>query len=159
MRKPQTLNTLTVWVIASDESRAQAVDSGDTPWHFTARRTKFHCRQSLKCKWIICVRNMVFGPGKSQHRRAIWPLREGREIWGVDGAFASINWRRECVRGGVSPSANELAWFYKGFRHRSRRRCSQSVNSFSRSISEPMIENYELILSQDNVFMKTYFTI
>ncbi len=37
-----------------------AVDSSDTPWHFTARRTKFHCRLSPKCKWIICVRNMVF---------------------------------------------------------------------------------------------------
>ncbi len=37
-----------------------AVDSSDTPWHFTARRTKFHCRLSPKCKWIIRVRNMVF---------------------------------------------------------------------------------------------------
>ncbi len=41
MRKPQALNTLTVWVFASDETR-MAVDSGETPWHFTARRTKFH---------------------------------------------------------------------------------------------------------------------
>ncbi len=36
--------------------------------------------------------------------------------------FASISWRRECVRGGVAPSANELAWFYKGFRQSARQR-------------------------------------
>ncbi len=139
----KTPNTLYTYCVGHRERwiARTAVDSGDTPWHFTARRTKFHCRQSPKCKWIICVRNMVFGPEKSQHRRAVWPLREGREIWGVDGVFASISWWRECVRGGVAPSANELAWFYKGFRHRSRRRRSQSVNSFSRSVSEPMIEN------------------
>ncbi len=53
---------------------------------------------------------------KSQQRRAMWPLREGREIWGVDGAFASMTWRRHCVRDGVAPSANELAWFYMGSR-------------------------------------------
>ncbi len=40
----------------------------------------------------------------------------GREIWGAGGAFASISWRREYVRGGFAPSANDLAWFYMGFR-------------------------------------------
>ncbi len=53
---------------------------------------------------------------KSQQRRAMWPLCEGREIWGVDGAFASMTWRRHCIRDGVAPSANELAWFYMGSR-------------------------------------------
>ncbi len=98
-------------VIASDESRARRFDNGDIPWHFTARRTKFHWGSrrsadgwSQKISWAR----------KSQQRRVMWPLREGREIWGVDGAFASISWWRDCVRDGVAPSANELAWFYKG---------------------------------------------
>ncbi len=76
---------------------------------------------------------------KLQQRRAMWPLREGREIWGVDGTFASMSWRRCGVRDGVAPSANELAWFYRGFRHRSRRRHSQSVKHAA--LSEPLIEN------------------
>ncbi len=72
MRKPQTFNTLTVWVIAST-----AVDNGDIPWHFTARRTRFRCMQSPKCKRRIRVRNI--GP-ENHNRRAVWPLHEGREI-------------------------------------------------------------------------------
>ncbi len=100
------------------------VDSGDTPWHFTARRTKFHWGSRRSANgWS----QKVSWARKSQQRRAMWPLHEGREIWGVDGAFASISWRRHCVRDGVAPSANELAWFYRGFRHRSRRRRSRSV--------------------------------
>ncbi len=85
----------------------------DIPWHFTPRRTKFHCRQSPKCKWMNRVRICNYWARKSQQRRVMWPLREGREIWGVDGTFASISWRRDCVRDGVAPSANELAWFYR----------------------------------------------
>ncbi len=34
-------------------------------------------------------------------------------FFSVDGAFASIGWRRDCVRDDVAPSANELAWFYR----------------------------------------------
>ncbi len=71
--------------------------------------------QSPKCTWRIRVREVIWGQ-KNRNRRAVWPLRKGREIWGADGAFASISWRRECVRAGVAPSANELVWFYKGFR-------------------------------------------
>ncbi len=96
-------------------ARPKAVDNGDIPRHFTARRTKFRCMQSPKCKWRIRVREVILGQ-KNRNRRAVWPLREGKEIWGADGAFASISWRRECVRDSVAPSANELAWFYKGFR-------------------------------------------
>ncbi len=45
-----------------DESRAHSGwQSGDTPWHFTARRTKFQCRQSPKCKWINHVRIWYLG--------------------------------------------------------------------------------------------------
>ncbi len=55
------------------------------------------------------VRICSYWARKSQQRRVMWPLREGREIWGVDGAFASMSWRRDCVRDGVAPSANELA--------------------------------------------------
>ncbi len=84
-----------------------AVDSGETPWHFTARRTKFAEVQMDDHKKISWAR-------KSQQRRVMGPLREGREIWGVDGAFASMSWRRHCVRDGVAPPANELAWFYMG---------------------------------------------
>ncbi len=68
-----------------------AVDNGDIPWHFTARRTKFHCKQSPKCKWMNRVRICSYWARKSQQRRAMWPLREGREIWGVDGAFTSMS--------------------------------------------------------------------
>ncbi len=90
-----------------------AVDSGETPWHFTARRTKFHWGSRRSADgWS---QKGKLGQ-KSQQRRVKWPLREGREIWGVDGAFASMTWRRHCVRDGVAPSANELAWFYMGFR-------------------------------------------
>ncbi len=32
-----------------------------------------------------------FWARKSQQRRAMWPLREGREIWGVDGASPQLN--------------------------------------------------------------------
>ncbi len=88
-----------------------AVDNGDIPWHFTARRTKFHWGS----RWSTDGWSQKGKLGqKSQQRRVMWPLREGREIWGVDGAFASMTWRRHCVRDGVAPSANELAWFYMG---------------------------------------------
>ncbi len=88
-----------------------AVDSGETPWHFTARRTKFHWGSRRSADgWS---QKGKLGQ-KSQQRRVMWPLREGREIWGVDGAFASMTWRHHCVRDGVAPSANELAWFYMG---------------------------------------------
>ncbi len=77
------------------------VDNGDIPWHFTARKTKFHCRQSPKCKWMNRVRICSYWARKSQQRRVMWQLREG--VFGVD-----------CVRDAVAPSANELAWFYMG---------------------------------------------
>ncbi len=86
-----------------------AVDSGETPWHFTARRTKFHWGSRRSANGWSQKGKLV---QKSQQRRAMWPLREGREIWGVDGAFASMTWRRHCVSDGVVPSANKLAWFY-----------------------------------------------
>ncbi len=85
-----------------------------------------------------CPISYILGQ-KNRNRRAVWPLREGREIWGVDGAFASISWRRECVRGGVAPSANELAWFYEGFRQ-----CPDAFpkrEKLHAALSEPMIEN------------------
>ncbi len=48
-----------------------------------------------------------------------------------------MTWRRHCVRDGVAPSANELAWFYMG---------SDSVRSgrsrsVQRSVELPMKEN------------------
>ncbi len=133
MWKPQTFNTITVWVIVSDESRARrlatAIFHGTSPQG--EQSSTVGSRRSAN-GWIASE-IYYFWARKSQQRRAMWPLREGREIWGVDGAFASISWHRDCVRDGVAPSANELAWFYKGFRHRSRRRRSQSVKS-SRSV-------------------------
>ncbi len=74
MRKTQAQNTLTVWVFASDETRARWENSDETPWHFTARRNKVPLRQSPKCKWIIArVRNR-------NNEGQCGPLREGREI-------------------------------------------------------------------------------
>ncbi len=55
----------------------------------------------------------------------------------VDGAFASISWRRECVRGGFAPSANELSWFYKGFRQSARPEAFPKCES-SRSVLFPI---------------------
>ncbi len=97
-------------VIASDESRARRLTTAI--FHGTSPRGE---RSSTEA---VAEVQMVIAKGKlgqkSQQRRVIWPLREGREIWGVDGAFASMTWRRHCVRDGVAPSANELAWFYMG---------------------------------------------
>ncbi len=42
MRKTQALNALTVVGLRERWNARTAVDSGDTPWHFPARRTKFH---------------------------------------------------------------------------------------------------------------------
>ncbi len=39
------------------------------------------------------VRICSYWARKSQQRRVMWPLREGREIWGVDGAFAIMSWQ------------------------------------------------------------------
>ncbi len=108
MRIPQTFNTLTVWVILCGSVR-MAVDREENkvPLYAVANGES-----------VSEIRNI--GP-ENRNRRAAWPIHEGREIWGVDGAFADISWRRECVKGGVAPSANELAWFYRplhGIRHR-----------------------------------------
>ncbi len=97
-------------VIASDESRTQRLTTAI--FHGTSPRGE---RSSTEA---VAEVQMVIAKGKlgqkSQQRRVMWPLREGREIWGVDGAFASMTWRRHCVRDGVAPSANELVWFYMG---------------------------------------------
>ncbi len=126
MWKPQTLNTLT-----RNKSSARRLTTAIS--HGTSPRGEQS--STVGSRWSANGESVseiqYFWARKSQNRRAVWLLREGREIWGVDGAFASISWRRECVRGGVAPSANELPWLYKGFRHRSRRRHSQSVKSFT----------------------------
>ncbi len=110
MRKPQALNALTVWVFASDETRARRLTAAKL--HGTSPRGE---QSSTEAVAEVQMDDRKIGLGqKSQQRRVMWPLREGREIWGVDGAFASMNWRRHCVRDGVAPSANELAWFYMG---------------------------------------------
>ncbi len=121
-------------VIASDESRARrlttAIFHGTSPWGE---------RSSTEA---VAEVQMVIAKGKlgqkSQQRRVMWPLREGREIWGVDGAFASMTWRRHCVRDGVAPSANELAWFYMGS---DSVRSGRSRSEKLRSVELPMKEN------------------
>ncbi len=40
--------------------------------------------------------------------KAVWPLREGREIWGVDGVFAGISWHREYV--GAASRHQPMNW-------------------------------------------------
>ncbi len=139
MRKPQTFYTLTVRVIARDKSSTwrltTAIFHGTSLW---GEQSSAVCsRRSANGE---SVSDKLYLGQKNHNRRAVWPLREGREIRGVDGAFASLSWRRECVRGGVVPSANELAWFYKGFRQSARPEAFPKRES-SRSVSEPMIEN------------------
>ncbi len=61
MRKPQALNALTVWVFASDETRARRLTAAKLHGTFTARRTKFTELvaevQMDDCKKVSWVRN------------------------------------------------------------------------------------------------------
>ncbi len=79
MRKPQTYNTLTVWVIASDESRARrltmAIFHGTSP---RGEQSSAVCsRRSANGESVSEVCNI--GP-ENRNRRALWSLHEGREI-------------------------------------------------------------------------------
>ncbi len=102
---------------------------------------KVPLRQSPKCRWwsqkVSWVRN-------HNNEGVMWPLREGREICGVDGAFASMTWRRHCVRDGVAPSANELAWFYMGS---DSVRSGRSRSVKLRSVELPMKENIYFLIN------------
>ncbi len=95
-------------VIASDESRARRLTTAI--FHGTSLRGEPSSTEAVAEVQMVIEKGKL--GQKSKQRRVMWALREGREIWGVDGAFASMIWRRHCVRDGVAPSANELAWFY-----------------------------------------------
>ncbi len=135
MRIPQTFNTLTVWVILCGSVR-MAVDREENkvPLYAVANGES-----------VSEIRNI--GP-ENRNRRAAWPIHEGREIWGVDGAFADISWRRECVKGGVAPSANELAWFYRVSYIGHAGGVPKAWSSCS--ISEPMKQNALLLFELCN---------
>ncbi len=109
MQKTHTLDTL--------YCERTAASSNDIPWHFTVRRTEFrYCsRRSANGEESIEI-----GSEESQQEGLIWPLHEGREIWGADGAFASIRYDVRTSRSVSVPSANELAWFCTGFRQSAR---------------------------------------
>ncbi len=73
-----------------------------------SRHQPMNWRDSI---WVSdSVTRWAFPMRKAKLRSVELPMKEN---WGVDGAFADIDWRRECVRVGVAPSANELAWFYR----------------------------------------------
>ncbi len=135
-------------VIASDESRARRLTTAI--FHGTSPRGE---RSSTEA---VAEVQMVIAKGKlgqkSQQRRVIWPLREGREIWGVDGAFASMTWRRHCVRDGIAPSVNELPWFYMGSDSVTRKAFPMRKAKL-RSVELPMKENWQRTHRQDRAWL------
>ncbi len=81
-----------------------AVGNGDSPWHFTARRTKFHCRQSPKCKWMNRVRNTIFLGQKIATKgnvTASWRQRNRRSGWRVR-QYKLTTWLRQRRRRAIS---------------------------------------------------------
>ncbi len=59
MRKPQALNALTVWVFASDETRARRLTAAIL--HGTSPRGEQSSTEAVpKCKWMIA--ESKFGP-------------------------------------------------------------------------------------------------
>ncbi len=111
---------------------------------------KVPLRQSPKCKWIIA--RVVIGSEIATTKgdvTASWRT----DIWGVDGAFASMTWRRHCVRDGVAPSANELAWFYMGSDSVTRKAFPMRKAKL-RSVELPMKENiYYYLLWKHLLFL------
>ncbi len=64
--------------------------------------------QSSKCKWRNPQNWYKDRARKIAIEGLIWPLHEGREIWGADGAFASII-HRQSVK--AYAALNELIFF------------------------------------------------
>ncbi len=84
---------------------------GDEAWTRRLTATIFHCtspqgeRSSTAAVAEVHRRN-ILNNDRNQARKIateglIWPLREGREIWGADGVFASIRRRHENVEGNI----------------------------------------------------------
>ncbi len=104
-----------------------AVDSGKTPWHFTARRTKFHWGSrrsadgwSQKISWAR----------KSQQRRVMWRQRNLSSGWRVR-QYELTTWLRQRRRRAISQWIGVILY---GFRHRSRSgrfRCVQRSVEFT----------------------------
>ncbi len=94
-----------------------AAGSDDIPWHFTARKTEFrYCSRRSANGEVIQENYIKIGSEKLLQEGLLWPLHEGREIWGADGTFASIKYDMRTSRAASAPSTSELAWFYTGFR-------------------------------------------
>ncbi len=121
--------------LPSDETRARRLTAAKL--HGTSPRGEQSSTEAV-AKVQMDDRKKISWARKSQQRRVMWPLREGREIWGVDGAFASMSWWRHCVRDGVAPPANELAWFYMGSDIGHAVGVPEAVNA---ALSSPMKEN------------------
>ncbi len=76
------VNTLTLRVVARDWS--ENMEAG-------ALRTMFHnCSCQSANEEAQRKKQSEYRARKNATEGLIWPLREGREIWGVDGVFASI---------------------------------------------------------------------
>ncbi len=88
------VNTFTVWVVArneeEDETRwlaAGSVEDPCTPPRGEHRSTIAVAEVQMK---KISKKLFEYRARKSATEGLIWPLCEGREICGADGAFASI---------------------------------------------------------------------
>ncbi len=89
--------------------------SMDIPWHFTARRTEFHY-----CSHRSANKEKFWESDQNRARNItteglIWPLREGREIWGADGAFPNIRRRRKNVEDGIRSISQGIGMILWGF--------------------------------------------
>ncbi len=96
MWKPQTFYTLTVRVIARDKASTRRLTTAI--FHGTSPRGEQSSADAVAEVQMekSTIENWA---RKTATEGLVWPLREGREIWGADGAFASIIWRREYTRG------------------------------------------------------------
>ncbi len=74
----------------------------------------------------------------------VWPLREGREIWGADGAFASIRWRREYVRASFRAISQWISVILYGLQTIGTPRGVPKAWKAHAALSEPMTENKQI---------------
>ncbi len=80
----------------------------------------------------------------------------GRKIWGADGAFASIRCDVRTSGAASAPSANELAWFYTGFRQSARPGAFPKRVSFMQRLV-PYLENKGYASNPRRFERKTFF--
>ncbi len=102
-----------MWVVARDKASAQWLAA--TIFHGTSPRGEQfrYCSCRSANGEVIQENSIEIGSEE-------WPVHEGRKIWGAGGAFASIRYDMRTLGAASAPSANELPWFYMGFRQSAR---------------------------------------